>query len=173
MPDTDTNKSKTSGPHWEQLKDLRCFKSLNLALVSKLLWSFAFSKLRRLSAPSPMRQWDELLCEILKVPVFVEPVFFILTRNLDHQKRVCCLHWRSESIFKQTAKMDNHASWITQRPGYKRLMCSIFDGESGRFGRIDAFHEMGVPSWGESPVNRLDYQPLFGPGRRRKSSLPS
>ena len=38
-----------------------------------------------------MRLWDELECEILKVPVFVGPVFFILVRNLGFQKGVCCI----------------------------------------------------------------------------------
>ena len=38
-----------------------------------------------------MRFWDEIVCDILKVPVLVGRVFFILIQNLDFQKGVCCI----------------------------------------------------------------------------------
>ena len=41
-----------------------------------------------------MSLWDELVYEILKVPVFVGRVFFILMRNLDFQKCVCYIKWK-------------------------------------------------------------------------------
>ena len=38
-----------------------------------------------------MKLWDELVCNILKVPVFVGWLFFILIRNFDFQKGVHCI----------------------------------------------------------------------------------
>ena len=65
-----------------------------------------------------MRPWDELVWEILKVPVFVGRVLFILIRNLDLQKGVCCIKE------KDSAK----AVWITQRPlGYFYDFITIYD----------------------------------------------
>ena len=88
----------------EKRLNLGCHKNvqqlvtcLNLVLYFSQvgIWSFrwrcAFSKLRRLFALLPMRLWGELVCEILKLPVFVGRVFFILIRNLDLQKSVCCI----------------------------------------------------------------------------------
>ena len=56
----------------------------------------------RLFALSPMRLWEELVRNILKVPVFVGWLFFILIRNFALN--------RKKSIFKRDyANMDKHA----------------------------------------------------------------
>ena len=65
----------------------------------------------RLFALSPMRLWEELVRNILKVPVFVGWLFFILIRNFDFQikKERIALN-RKKSIFKRDyANMDKHA----------------------------------------------------------------
>ena len=75
----------------------------NLKFSQVGIWSFrwrcAFSKLRRLLALLPVRLWGELVCEILKLPVFVGRVFFILIRNLDLQKSVCCIKQKGINRF--------------------------------------------------------------------------
>ena len=56
--------------------------SISLKLVfeapDEAVRSRSLAKLRRLFALLPVRLWDELVCEILKIPVFVGRVFFIL-----------------------------------------------------------------------------------------------
>ena len=64
----------------------------------------------RLFALSPVRLWEELVRNILKVPVFVGWLFFILIRNFDFQKGVHCIKQKKISIFKRDyANMDKHA----------------------------------------------------------------
>ena len=53
-----------------------------------------------------MRLWDELVCEILKVPVFVGRVFFILIRNLGFQKWLCYL-----KPVRNIPKFKDRANW--------------------------------------------------------------
>ena len=51
-----------------------------------------WSQVHRTFALSPNISLSfELDCESLKVPIFVVRVFFILIRNLDLQKVVCCI----------------------------------------------------------------------------------
>ena len=59
------------------------FVKLPVKLCSQVHRTFALSSNSSLSF--------ELDCESLKVPIFVVRVFFILIRNLDLQKVVCCI----------------------------------------------------------------------------------
>ena len=59
------------------------FVKLLVKLWSQVHHTFALSPNSSLSF--------ELDCESLKVPIFVVRVFFILIRNLDLQKVVCCI----------------------------------------------------------------------------------
>ena len=75
---------KLAGCHKTGQQFVTCLSlySISLKLVfeapDEAVRSQSLAKLRRLFALLPMRLWDELVCEILKVPVFVRRVFFIL-----------------------------------------------------------------------------------------------
>ena len=82
-----------------------------------------------------MRKWDELECEILKVPVFVGRVFFILIQNLDLQSAMCCIRqkeinqlygscnalWDTEliidSVYFLMEKSTHFINWICLKSG--------------------------------------------------------
>ena len=60
-----------------------------------------WSQVHRTFALSPNSSLSfELDCESLKVPIFVVQVFFILIRNLDLQKVVCCIKQKETLIRK-------------------------------------------------------------------------
>ena len=73
------------------------FTSKKFALVLYFSSWFIFEtpgealRFRKFAAHLPSRQWGYKmnLCAILKVPVFIRRVFFILIRNLDLQKGMC------------------------------------------------------------------------------------
>ena len=54
-----------------------------------------------------MRLWNELVCEILKVPAFVGRVFYILIRNLEIQIGV------SEKEITDLKNGSRNALWVT------------------------------------------------------------
>ena len=68
------------------------FVKLLVKLWSQVHHTFALSPNSSLSF--------ELDCESLKVPIFVVRVFFILIRNLDLQKVVCCIKQKETLIRK-------------------------------------------------------------------------
>ena len=72
------------------------------------------------------------MCKILRVLVFVRGVFFILIRNLDLQKGVCCVKLKEISLETDSVRMDKHALKITRHP----LFTKKFRNQ---------IYEMGVP----------------------------
>ena len=92
-------------------------------------WSFAFLKLRCLFLPS--RQWgyDELVCEILKVPVFVRRVESSLSQS------VCCIkqkdwlcedqRWTEDGqawfyVLKLENELNTRLDWLVMRNLFSR-----------------------------------------------------
>ena len=81
--DTDTNKSNTLG--------LIHLKTTVCPLLSHETLSVIAPIYLKLGLPDQISRWSfELVCKILKVPIFVR-VFFILSWNLDLQSGVCCI----------------------------------------------------------------------------------
>ena len=73
-----------------------------------------------------------LVCQILKVPVFVGRGLLSLYSKFRPPKGVCCLHWRTESIFKQTLRRKTnilYGSRTQQFTGYwvNNWYCSFLD----------------------------------------------
>ena len=75
------------------------FVKLSVKLCSQVHLTFALSPNSSLSF--------ELDCESLKVPIFVVRVFFILIRNLDLQKVVCCIKTYDKSKGGDTRELQS------------------------------------------------------------------
>ena len=84
--DTDTNKSKPlETSTWATL----VCSTQSPKLVSNIPH---FPQVGLCEAPGGMSRWSfELVCEILKVPIFVRVFFIPSIRNLDLQSGVCCI----------------------------------------------------------------------------------
>ena len=86
-----------SRQNYKLVKRNNYFTSKKFALVLYFSSWFIFEtpgealRFRKFAAHLPSRQWGYKmnLCAILKVPVFIRRVFFILIRNLDLQKGMC------------------------------------------------------------------------------------
>ena len=81
--------AKPLGYTWKQLYALLSHKTLSV--IAPIFLKLVFVKL-----PDGMSQWSfelKLVCEILKVPIFVR-VFFILIRNLDSRVECVALNRR-------------------------------------------------------------------------------
>ena len=58
-----------------------------LPVIAPIFLKFVFVKL-----PDGMSRWSfEVVCENLKVPIFVRVFFIVSIRNLDLQSGVCCI----------------------------------------------------------------------------------
>ena len=86
LQDTDRNKSKP--PETSSWATLVCStQSATLSVIAPIFLKSGFVKL-----PDGMSRWSfELVCEILRVPIFVRVFFILSIRNSDLQSGVCCI----------------------------------------------------------------------------------
>ena len=86
--DTDTNKSKPPETStWHGLHLYALLSHQNLSVIAPI-----FLKSLSVKLPDGMsRRSFQLVCEILRVHIFVRVFFILSIRNLDLQSGVCCI----------------------------------------------------------------------------------